>query len=75
MTTQAEIWGEMLTEFDLENETLEDCVRSLFKILDAEEESDSGRVFNPTYISSCRVEHSSKLGTLLPKMRKLIGKE
>lgn len=75
MTTQKEYWDQMIKEFDQSNETLEDCVRSLFKILDAQEESDSGRVFNPTTIGSCRLEHGAKLNVILPKMRKLVEKE
>jgi hypothetical protein len=75
MTSQKERWDSMLKEFDADNKTLEDCVKSLFKILDSREESDSGRVFNPTYISSCRVLHSKQLEILLPKMRELIMKE
>lgn len=70
--TQKEYWDKMLAEYKEENQTLENCVSSLFKILDTQEESDSGRVFNPTYISSCRVEHSAKLDILLVKMRELI---
>ncbi len=52
-------------------ETLEGCVKLLFEIFDAEETSDSGRDFHPTYISSCRVWDSHRLGRLIPKMKEL----
>lgn len=71
--SQAKRWNQMLKEYSESNQTLEDCVKSLFKILDSIEESDSGREFKPTYISSCRVIHSEKLCVLLPKMRELVG--
>lgn len=61
---------------DLEDEQsdiheLKALVRELFKYLEAKEESDSGNVFSPTYISSCRAMVANRLGTLLPRMKEL----
>lgn len=66
MPTQKEIWEAWTAP-----ETLEDCVKLLFEILDAKEISDEGRKFRPTYITSCRVWDSHRLGKLLPKMKAL----
>lgn len=57
-----------------EKEDLESLVKELFVLLDTKEESDSGRIFKPTYITSCRVMHSIKLKEILPKIRKLLKK-
>lgn len=48
---------------------LEELVKEFFSILDEQEESDSGRVFSPTFISTVRVVHTIKLQFLLPLMR------
>jgi len=48
-------------------------LRELFNILDTKEESDGGRIFNPTTINTCRVIHSAKLKELLPKLRELVN--
>lgn len=65
--TQREIWDAWQAP-----ETLEDCVKSFFEIMDAWETSDSGREHRPTYISSCRVWDSHRLTRLLPKMREIV---
>lgn len=51
---------------------LKELVKELFDMLDTEEESDSGRKYRPTTISTCRVMHSIKLKEILPKIRELI---
>lgn len=68
MTTQKERWEQWKPPG-----TLKDCVKLLFEILDTVETSDGGRDFKPTYISSCRVWDSHRLGRLLPKMKDLIA--
>lgn len=70
--TQKETWDRLLKEFDDNNTSLEDCVKSFLEILDTKEESDSGNVFNPVYIGSARVMSTAKLGILLSRMRELI---
>jgi len=53
---------------------LKECVRELFeKYLNHREESDSGRMFAPIYVSSCRALMTGPLGELLEKMRVLSG--
>lgn len=60
---------------DLSNsKELKGLVLELFSILDAEEESDSGRVFHPVYISSCRVMQTERLRRILPRMKELCEK-
>ena len=53
---------------------LKECVKELFeKYLNHREESDSGRMFAPIYVSSCRALMTGPLGELLEKMRVLSG--
>jgi len=55
---------------------LKATVRSFFQdFLDIREESDSGRVFAPITISSCRCMMIEPLAEVLDKMRKLSGSE
>ena len=53
---------------------LEKVVKSFFEdYLDVVEESDSGRLFNPIYISCGRALKIEPLGELLLEMRRLSG--
>ena len=40
-----------------------------FEVLDRVEESDGGRLFHPTTITSCRVMESAELNQILPKLK------
>lgn len=71
MTTLVERWNKALEELDKSTPTLQRTVEEFFSILDTKEESDSGRVFNPVYISSCRVWETKKLDLLMKKMREM----
>lgn len=51
--------------------TLKELVREFFKHLDTIEESDSGRKFHSTSISSCRTMTLLRLEEILPKMKQL----
>lgn len=66
--TQKERWEQWKAP-----ETLEDCVRLYFEIMDTVEASDAGRDFRPNYISSCRVWDTHRLGRILPKMKELVA--
>lgn len=66
MATQKEIWEQWTPP-----ETLVECINLLFEILDTVEESDEGRRFKPTYITSCRVWDTHRLGKILPKLKEL----
>lgn len=63
----------MITEQDIKDQyaslTLEQLVAEMFRMIDAVEESDSGRVFHPTTFSSVRVVDCMRLRELLPLMR------
>jgi hypothetical protein len=60
----------------VEYEELKATVRSFFEdFIDIREESDSGRVFAPITISSCRCMMTEPLAEVLAKMRKLSGSE
>lgn len=50
-------------------------VRDLLKILDTVEETDEGREFHPTVISSCRVMHCEKADKILHRMGRIINKK
>jgi hypothetical protein len=57
-----------------EHEELKAAVRSFFEdFIDIREESDSGRVFAPITISSCRCMMIQPLSDVLTKMRTLSG--
>jgi hypothetical protein len=65
-----------IRELEAENAELKATVRSFFQdFLDIREESDSGRVFAPITISSCRCMMIEPLAEVLAKMRKLSGSE
>jgi len=65
-----------IAELEAENAELKAAVRSFFQdFLDIREESDSGRVFAPITISSCRCMMIEPLAEVLAKMRKLSGSE
>jgi hypothetical protein len=51
--------------------TDKELIKELLSYLDYEEESDSGRVFHPVTISSCRVMAMEPLDMLLTQMRRL----
>ena len=48
-------------------------VREFIRLLDIEEESDSGRIFHPNHIASCRVIDAAKMDQLLREMKRLIA--
>jgi hypothetical protein len=52
-------------------EELAKLVLDLLTMLESMEESDSGREFHPTTISSCRVMHTQRLSEILPRMKEL----
>jgi hypothetical protein len=52
--------------------TLHDLVAEFFSYLDYTEESDSGRVFHPIEISSCRILMHEPLAYVLHQMRKRV---
>ena len=55
-----------------EAEELQILVKSFFEdYLDYQEESDSGRVFNPIHISCTRALMTKPLGELLDRMKEL----
>lgn len=55
---------------------LEACVKEFFeKYLNRVEESDSGKMFHPIYISCCRAAMLEPLDKLLDRMANLSGAE
>ena len=58
----------------IEEGELQALVKSFFDdYLDVQEESDSGRVFNPIHISCTRVMMTKPLGELLSRIKELSG--
>lgn len=55
----------------LDNMALGDLVKEFFTYLDYEEESDSGHVFSPITIGSCRILMTRPLNMCLEKMREV----
>ena len=67
---------EKIRQLEADNAELKATVRSFFEdFIDIREESDSGRVFAPITISSCRCMMIKPLAEVLAKMRKLSGSE
>jgi hypothetical protein len=61
-------------EYKKQHDELQTLVKSFFEdFLDYQEESDSGRVFNPIHISCTRAMMIEPLAKLLIRMRKLSG--
>ena len=63
----------MNTEEDLKK--LRGLLKEFFQMLDSTEESDSGRIFKPIQISSCRALMIKPLNKLLNDLRKEAMKE
>ena len=73
IVTNAKIQQVMQEEID-ELRELQTLVKSFFEdYLDVQEESDSGRVFNPIHISCVRAMKLEPLYKLLMRMRELSG--
>jgi hypothetical protein len=51
-----------------------DNVRELIRLLEIEEESDSGSVFRPNHISSCRVMDGMQMNQCLKALKELAQK-
>lgn len=50
---------------------LKTLTKRFFEILDAREESDSGKTFSPVFISCCRARLDEELNKILPRMKEL----
>ena len=61
---------EELTAVTEQRDRLADLVKQFVGILDITEESDSGRLFHPTNITSCRAGDLQKIGELVEALRR-----
>ena len=59
----------------MKEDKLKKLVIEFFKILDTVEESDSGKIFHPVHISSCRVMTTKRLGEIFSEMKEIIKYE
>ena len=59
-----------LTAVTEQRNSLADLVNQFISILDITEESDSGRLFHPTNITSCRAGDLQKIGELVEELRR-----
>ena len=59
-----------LTAVTEQRNSLADLVNQFISILDITEESDGGRLFHPTNITSCRVGDLQKIGELVEELRR-----
>lgn len=64
-----ELERELATVIEARDE-LADLVEQFIYILDITEESDSGRLFHPTNITSCRASDLQKIGELVEALRR-----
>lgn len=65
--SSADEWGQW-GENAISTEEAKQLLREFFEILYTQEESDSGRLFNPVYISSCRVMKTKRLEEILVRL-------
>ena len=49
-----------------------ELVDELVTMLESTEESDNGRTFHPTTISSCRCLHTQRLSEIMPEIKHLL---
>ena len=59
-----------LAAMTVQRDRLADLVKQFISILDITEESDSGRLFHPTNITSCRAGDLQKIGELVEELRR-----
>ena len=59
-----------LTLITEQRDSLADLVKQFIYILDITEESDGGRLFHPTNITSCRAGDLQKIGQLVEALRR-----
>jgi hypothetical protein len=59
-----------LQEITAQRDRLADLTKQFIAILDITEESDSGRLFHPTNITSCRAGDLQKIGELFEALRR-----
>lgn len=52
---------------------IKEDIKRFFEILDRKEESDSGNVFSPVYISSCRVMLTEELEEIFKRMKEYVN--
>lgn len=66
--TQREVWEAWKAP-----DSLEDCVKMFFELVDKVETSSNGVEFKPNrmVINSCRVWDTHKLGKIIPRMKEL----
>ena len=62
--------SDQLTKVTEQRDRLADLVKQFIYILDITEESDSGRLFHPTNITSCRAGDLQKIGELVEGLRR-----
>lgn len=53
--------------------SLEELIKEFISILEIEEKSDSGKLFYPNRISSCRAMDGKRMNELLIKMKETIN--
>ena len=61
-----------LTTVTEQRDRLADLVKQFIYILDITEESDGGRLFHPTNITSCRAGDLQKAGQLVEALRRTV---
>lgn len=59
-------------QYDDESKELRALVKEFFEVLNSEEESDSGRIFHPVYVSSVRVMLTKRLNEIMPRMEAIV---
>ena len=57
----------------IQNDEIKSIIKEFFEILETREESDSGKEFNPMYISSCQIMKTKRINEIFEKLKDWIG--
>jgi hypothetical protein len=72
---QCEKFEVALAEMNEQHGMLKDAVKNFLQIMRTQEESDSGRVFHPNTIQSCRAHDLDRISVLLEQMELMTNQE
>jgi hypothetical protein len=72
---QCEKFERALAELGEQHTKLKEAAQGFLQLMDIQEESDSGRVFHPNTITSCRAHDLNQIRLFLDQMKLLINPE
>jgi hypothetical protein len=72
---QCEKFERALAELGEQHAKLKEAVQGFLQLMDIQEESDSGRVFHPNTITSCRANDLDQIRLFLDQLKSLTNPE